>query len=171
MGAKHRATPRPKQAVVVNTVVGDKWTYGTEDVELVSEMLGRRWTKGMIASAVYEMAGRATKTKVGTRYFHRCSQQQINDIINDARKLMMERLQIEHPFQRALALEFYEGIIRSPTTAPHEKLRAQERIDSVLGLDAKFDLSKTDSADAIAAKLREAAKLIDFMGAGTLAGA
>lgn len=134
---------------------GIHWHPDETIVLRVSEMLARRWPKGMIIDAICRYAGSQTgeKNRQGIP-FHLPSRETTESILTKARKDMQDRLNLEKGYHKALSLEFYESIIRDPNTTSLEKMRAQERIDNVLGNEAKFN-SNTESADTTAAKIRE----------------
>jgi hypothetical protein len=72
-------------------------------------------------------------------------------IITKARARIQLRLDRTHTETKSEAITLYEEMIRSPRTSMREKMIAQERIDYLLGHDARFTGSGTMSAEEIAA--------------------
>lgn len=133
----------------------DKWEWeSTPVVGLVSEGLARRWHVCDLRVIIAKQAARSLKRPVG-----QVSDKIVHAILKAAREDLLKRLDLDRSYEKALAVSFYESIIRDPTSTLPERTRAQERIDSVLGLDAKFDQGK-DGADQLAQKIRAALGLM-----------
>lgn len=115
-----RASFRPKKE-------GDApYKITLEIVELVAECLMHRWSEAQIKKLLQTRAGR------------RLCVSQLQKTISAAKKRLRERLELDIRDQKALSMAFYESILANEEVDTKERLRAQERIDSLLGLDAKY---------------------------------
>lgn len=150
---------------VVGGPVG--WTPTDIAIEEVAIGLGRRLRKHDLYRMVYAHAGKDIgKKDIHGQWFHKCSRETCEFVIGAARVVLREQLKLPREDQMGLAISVYEDIIRDEKSTPTERSRAQERIDSILGHDAKFG-EKTDAAEVIAAKLRETLKRIDDLTTGS----
>ena len=61
-----------------------------------------------------------------------------------ARREMREFVEQDVEFHRAESFYFYRSVLENPESTPHERLRARERIDKILGVEIpyKFHLKK-----------------------------
>lgn len=119
-------------------------------VELVSDMMARRFHKGTIKEAVKLLV-----EKAGLRWDHR----QYEAVANDARELMRMAAGETRETAREKAIAFYENVLRDEGVDARTKIAAQERLDKLLGLESKHD--KDDDADATAKRIREALRALE----------
>lgn len=118
----------------------DKY-YMEEVVELTMDLLAKRQFKSTIKTIVQE----ATGLKYNPAKFEA--------LLTKARVRMSGHLKKAREDTKGCAIENYEAIIRDkPGSA--DALRAQERIDALLGHDAKF--SAHDGVEELATKMRRA---------------
>lgn len=131
--------------------MAEAWnTFLTRDVvELVADMLSRRFRKGEIKNALAELNGG-----------ERLSPATCETALRRARALLLRRVRQGPEEQRAEALGFYEQVIRDDKTTPRDKMAAQDGINRILGLDFKFNPPGEDPEDA-AVLIREALKSMD----------
>lgn len=96
-------------------------------VDLVVELYGKRARKFEIKAAL-----RQWKPDVSIH--------EIEDIMRDARKRMLEQAGADFRHTKSDAVSFYESILRNPAARNQDKLKAQERLDWLFGNDAKFTM-------------------------------
>jgi hypothetical protein len=96
-----------------------------ERVELCRSLLLRRVPKGTIKKAFRQRFGADVDHTTIERYLQR------------AREGLVADLARGRQVHRAEALGFYESILADPAVPPRDKVRAQERIDKLLGLEDK----------------------------------
>jgi hypothetical protein len=96
-----------------------------ERIELCRSLLLRRVPKGTIKKAFRQRFGADADHGTIERYLTR------------AREDMLADLTRGRQTHRAGALAFYESILADPAVAARDKVRAQERIDKLLGLEDK----------------------------------
>lgn len=119
-------------------------------VELVSDMMARRFHKGTIKAAVKLLIEKAK-----LEWDHR----KYEGIANDARELMRMAAGETRETAREKAIAFYENVLRDEGVDARTKIAAQERLDKLLGLESKHD--KDDDADATAKRIREALRAME----------
>ena len=97
----------------------------TDRVELCRSLLLRRVPKGTIKKAFRQRFGVDVDHTTIERYLLR------------AREGLVADLARGRQLHRAEALGFYESILADPAAAVRDKVKAQERIDKLLGLEDK----------------------------------
>src|SRR5437762_3384351 len=96
-----------------------------ERIELCRSMLLRRVPKSTIKKAFRQRFGAAIDHATIERYLAR------------AREVMLTDLTRGRQLLRADRLALYESILADPKAARRDKIKAQERIDKLLGLEDK----------------------------------
>src|SRR4051812_43598463 len=96
-----------------------------ERIELCRSMLLRRVPKSTIKKAFRQRFGADIDHGTVERYLTR------------AREAMLADLTRGRQTHRAGALAFYESVLADPAAAVRDKVKAQERIDRLLGLEDK----------------------------------
>lgn len=94
---------------------------------VAAELLARRLTKGTIKLAL------AQQFKLGPR--------SIETVLARVREAAIANFQRPKAEHQGEAIAFYETVIRDPKAKNADKIRAQERIDWLLGLSAQFRTS------------------------------
>jgi len=89
---------------------------------------------------------------------NRVAPSQVEQFMSEARAQIREAAKAPKADKAAESLAFYEWMKHNPKATPRERLFAQERIDELLGLSAKYasEAEKTDSAAEFARKAHEA---------------
>lgn len=98
------------------------------------------------------------KAAVADRCVTAVSPRTIERLLSDARELIKVSAKTTKADMAAEALAFYRSV-KADRTAPHrDRIKAQERIDELLGLSAKYasEAEKTDTAAEFARKAHEA---------------
>lgn len=103
-----------------------------ERVTLCRNLLGLGYSDGQIKSVVTTAYGVSWRTVF--RYLARAREQIREELGQDLESL------------RADAIEFYRGILLSDDARASEKIKARERMDKLLGLEAPMKVAETDSA-------------------------
>jgi len=88
----------------------------------------------------------------------RVAPSQVERFMSAARAAIRDSAKAPKADKAAEALAFYERMKHKATATDRDMLRAQERIDELLGLSAKYasEAEKTDSAAEFATKAHEA---------------
>lgn len=117
-------------------------------IELVADMLAKRWRKGQIKNALAELNGG-----------ERLSRATCENALSQARALLLSRTKPSED-HKAEAIGFYEAIIRDEDLPMRDKLAAQGALREVLGLDYKYNPEGENAEDAAAA-IRHAMSAMD----------
>lgn len=120
-----------------------------ELIDLTVEMLGLRWPKGRIKTALRGVLGEDTD--------HR----KLEDVIAAARARLRTLIKTDPDDHRALAISFYETVIRDEASPTREKLSAQDALLSLLGIGAKYNADRGQSINDRAKAIRDAVALMD----------
>ena len=99
-------------------------------VQMVRKMLAARMTNGEIK--------RIASTQFGT------SPRTVEEYIRRARALMLAEIGKSVEEHRSDAYALYCSIIANPNTPDRERIKAQERIDKLLGLESPVKFTQTD---------------------------
>lgn len=119
-------------------------------VELIADMMARRFHKGSIKAAV-----RVLLEKVNIPWDHR----KYEEMANEARELMRMAAGETRETAREKSIAFYENVLRDEGVDARTKIAAQERLDKMLGLESKHD--RDEDADATAKRIREALRAME----------
>lgn len=127
---------------------GTGWSPDDQIVALVSEIMARGWRDVDIHDYIRQYAGKqmGQKQKNQKRFWYDVPISSINKIKEDARTLLRDRMNLDKPLAQGMAITIYQRILNDSTATSTEKLRAQERIDAIIGSDAKFGGSGTSAA-------------------------
>ncbi len=112
------------------------------------------------------MASGAHKHQIKRYLAERCmsdvSPRTVERVMADARELIKHSAKASKADMAAEALAFYRAMKADPNTPPRDRIKAQECIDHLLGLSARYttDAEKTDSASDFARKAHEAMQAI-----------
>jgi len=103
---------------------GDRCTIEEQDerIRLVADLLALGYFKAQIKQTVISRYGVTART--AERYLSR------------AREMLREYTEEDIEDHRGKALKVYWGVVRDPAATPMEKVRAQQRIDKILGLES-----------------------------------
>jgi len=120
-----------------------------ELIDLVCDMLARRWAKSKIKKAVRSHAVKLDLIQDEEDV----SAQILEQLVARARDTLTNRItQVKsEAFGRSIA--FYESMIASTVSTPRDKIRAQERLDKLLALEPQFQAPGGDDLDALRASL------------------
>lgn len=169
-GGKPHVTDRVKGVDVLEGHVGtrktetiavEKWVPGPEIFDRVSELLARRFTLSQCRAYIREYASKEMeehfedlRSATGIDYqVWPVPSETSNHIIQTARQMVLDRANLDKPYEQSLAISFYESVIRDPNSTFTEKLKAQDSIRAMIGIGE--DHSKNhESSDTVAAKLR-----------------
>lgn len=115
-------------------------------IELVAEMIGLRYRKGEIKRELAKFNATEANPQGEPP-----SQGVFERLMREARELIRERLEISQSEAAGEAIAFYESVIRDPDIDVREKLRAQDQLERLLGLGARFaqDGDKKSTRDKV----------------------
>lgn len=114
--------------------------------DLIIDAYSRRAHKGEIKKLIYACFANSEK--------YTCCSVTAERLMTEAKEKLRNRMGITRDEGRNEAIAFYESVIRDPNSDFSAKIRAQERIDKILGLE--FTGAKSDTVDEFARKIREA---------------
>lgn len=114
--------------------------------DMIIDAISRRLHKGEIKKLIYACFANSDK--------YTCCAVTAERLITEAREKLRDRMGITKEEGRNEAIAFYESVIRDPQSDFSAKIKAQERIDKILGLE--FTGAKSDTVDEYARKIREA---------------
>jgi len=83
----------------------------------------------------------------------------IERLCTDARALLRASIGLNRDEGRKTSIALYESIIACNASAPKDKIKAQERIDKVLGLEHHG--STEDNTESVASRIRESLKQLE----------
>lgn len=112
-----------------------------EIIGLVADCLGNRWAEWRIREFIHKLAG------------YRVLSQTVQKIISKAKELNRERYGVPTLTHKTNAVAFYEAVIANEAFPLKERIRAQERLDQLLGLEARY--ANNADPQEVAAKARE----------------
>jgi len=121
-------------------------------VDAVVEWLGMKYRKSQIKAELTEING-GVPLNIWT----------FNAIVKAAKKKIRDIYHVDAVESKGSSIEFYSAIIRNPKTAIKYKLVAQQRLDTLLGLEHLA----TDDPKIYAEKVAEAMKEMDASVDGT----
>lgn len=106
----------------------------SDGVDTAATMLARRCTPDAIRKVISLMmyGGRDTKPTVPKRLI---SQLDLGKYLNAAKQLALDSYRRNKDDQKALAMATYEMVIRDVESEPKDVLKAQQRIDALMGHD------------------------------------
>lgn len=103
-----------------------------ELVELVAGLLAARWTKGRIKQVIYEINGDEKGPK-------KCARGTVERLLKRARAHLRTRLlKTTLDDQKAMGIGFLESVIADDSMDMRHRLNAQEKLNDLLGLSAKY---------------------------------
>ena len=137
-----------QEAPVGTPVDYEEWEEGVVDV--IASMLSRRWFTSQIKLAI-----KPVMIKAGRRGSH----QEITSLITRAKTKIRESVGISRDEARCEALSFYNDIIRDERVDARVKIAAQERVDRILGIEAKHD--GTATVEEQASEIRKALSALE----------
>lgn len=115
-----------------------------ELTEFVAECIGFRWKKYKIKAALIDML----ETDISPRSLER--------LMQGARKLIQDRSERPIAENKGNAIEFYEAVIADDDVKPETKIKAQERLDLILGIQNTNEEPPEDQAAKVRQLLKEA---------------
>jgi DNA polymerase III gamma/tau subunit len=118
-------------------------------VDICASMLAKRWWKSQIFAAL-----RPVLEKQGLK----SDNYTLTCIMTKAKEQIREAAGKSKLDAKAEAVSFYEEIIRDESVDANVKIKAQERLDHILGIESKHD--KVDP-DETARKVREAIAVLE----------
>ena len=120
-----------------------------EIVELVAEMLAKRWNKCQIKKTLYHLADRHLAP--GT-----CEK-----VLSSARELIRKRSLEPKTSHIAKSVAFYESVIADDGINTRDRLLAQEALNKMLGVGYQYSKDSVTDPDEEAKELRAAMQLMD----------
>ena len=116
-----------------------------ELIDFVVDMMAQRFLKGQMKRALRKICGAK-----------KISQSVYETLFREARELLNERYKRTRTERLQESYDFYEKIIRDDTVEEKVRIKAQERLDSLGGFDARFKQHDNEDPEDIAAKIRAA---------------
>ena len=105
----------------------------SELVDLVVEMMGKRYNKGDIKRVIYEVNDGHIKTSNVERIFQL------------ARVKIRQTIDLDMEEHLSESIEFYRSIIRDDTVPVQTRVDAQEKLNNMLGVGAKWSINKDNN--------------------------
>lgn len=122
---------KKRSKVSTPKVIADSGTHVETRVEAVMEMLNKRMRKSEIK--------RELKKRFNIQF------RQAENYLREAKNRLIAIIQSNKDDLRADSYATYLGIIEDPNSNARDKIRAQEAIDSLLGLKAPIKVAQTDT--------------------------
>lgn len=121
-------------------------------VDLLVDAISQKWHKSQMKTAIRECFKGSEFADPSTATIER--------LISEARAELRNRLGVDRGDEKLNAIAVYEAVIRDPNATHGERIKAQERIDKILGLENK---GGADDADDRAKAIRDELAKLDGM--------